>query len=202
MSLLLTALSAFAAPYALEPDDSRLYVVVRYDREALVAGHDHVVAATDFVGTVDWEEGDLASCAVSIRFPVTALAVDPLASRGWAGLDGETSDGDKKAITKNMLGRHQLEGDMFPEVSFTSSKCEPAAGGAVVHGTLAIHGVGAPVAAKMRIEADGERLRARGTFEMAHGAWGLVPFSALLGSLRNADPLTFVIDVVGRTPGT
>ena len=40
------------------------------------------------------------------------------------------------------------------------------------------------------------------TGRLESGAWGLVPFSALLGSLRNADPLTFVIDVVGRTPGT
>ena len=183
--------------YELEPDRSRLFVQVRYDRSALMAGHDHVIAATDFDGTVHWDAADPSACDVSIAFPVTALAVDPGNARSWAGLEGTTSDGDKESIAKNMLGKHQLVADRFPKIAFQSTRCEPNDAGATVYGTLSIHGVDAPVVANVRIEADPDGFRARGSFDATHATWGLDPFTALLGSLRNDEALSFGIDVRG-----
>lgn len=197
MLALLAFTSAHALDYQLQPKRSRLFVHVRYDRSALVAGHDHVIAATDFDGSVRWDPADPSVCDVSIRFPVTALAVDPGDARSWVGLEGTTSDGDKTTITKNLRGRHQLVADRFPEVAFQSTRCVPTPAGAVVHGTLSLHGVDARVAASMRIEADATGFHGRGSFEADHATWGLSPFTALLGSLRNDEALSFGIDVRG-----
>ncbi|MCB9678001.1 MAG: YceI family protein [Alphaproteobacteria bacterium] len=187
-----------AANYTLQPERSRLYVLVRYDRGALIPGHDHVVAASDFTGHVTWDPRVPSACDVAIRFPVSALQVDPGNARSWEGLEGTTSDADKSAIAKNMTGKHQLAASLFPDIAFQSTRCEPTENGAIVHGGLSIHGVDAPVKARMTIEADGDEIHARGSFTSDHAAWGLEPFTAMLGSLRNDDALKFVVYVRGQ----
>jgi polyisoprenoid-binding protein YceI len=193
----LTDAPAGPATYALQSPSSRLYVLVRYDREALVAGHDHVIAASQFDGQVTWDPTNPSACDVRISFPVSALTVDPGDARSWEGLDGVTSDGDKVTIAKNIESKHQLNAALFPDVVFSSTSCTRSGAGFRVDGGLTLHGVTAPVTAQMAIDADGERFRARGTFTASHDDWGFAPFTALLGSLRNDDALKFVIDVKG-----
>lgn len=191
---------AAASPvtYALDGDRSWLGVLVRYDRSALVAGHDHVVTPSSFTGEVTWNPEDVGSCKIAIRFPVDALQVDPPGSRARLSLEGETSDGDKKSIKKNLAGKHQLQASVFPDITFTSTSCTPKGDKVAVTGTLTMHGVGATVTADMAVDATAEGFRAKGGFKATHGTWGMDPFTALLGSLRNDDGLTFSIDVAGK----
>lgn len=194
----LPAPAAGPTTYELDAKASRLYVLVKYDRNALIAGHDHIVAASDFKGRVTWDPSDLSACDVAIDFPVTALTVDPGTSRSWEGLEGTTSEGDKSTIAKNLQSKDQLQADRFPRIAFTSRSCEASGTGFRVTGDLGIHGVTAPVRATMQIQADGEKFSARGSFAASHGTWGMDPFSAMFGSLKNDDNLKFVIDVKGR----
>ena len=197
----LPAPAAGPTTYELDAGASRLYVLVKYDRNALIAGHDHVVAASDFTGRVTWDPTDPSVCDVKIDFAVTALTVDRGASRSWEGLEGSTSEGDKRTITDNLRSKDQLGADRFPRIAFTSRSCEASGAGFRVSGDLGIHGVTAPVKATMQIQADGARFSARGSFTASHGTWGMDPFSAMFGSLKNADDLKFVIDVKGRPAG-
>lgn len=210
--ILLSLLTAFADPtaeepaateapagpvtYTLDAKASFLGVLVQYDRDALVKGHDHVVAASDFDGTVTWGP-DLAACKVEIAFPVSALAVDPGSSRSRLGLEGSTSDGDKSTIKKNLSGKHQIDADNHPQISFRSTGCEPKGEKVAVSGTLSLHGVDAPVTALMSVSADASGFSAKGGFQAGHATWGMDPFTALLGSLRNDEGLAFHIDVKG-----
>lgn len=187
-----------ATTYTLEAADSRLYVLVKYDRDALIAGHDHVVVAQQFDGSVTWNPADPSACDVRISFPVTALAVDPGSSRSWEGLEGATSDGDKSSIAKNLQGKSQLHAAMFPRIAFTSKSCKRSGAGFEVTGSLGIHGVDAPVTALMRIEADADGFSAKGRFSASHSKWSMDPFTAMFGSLRNDDTLEFVVDVNGH----
>lgn len=190
---------AFAAPttYTLDAARSWLYVVVKYDRNAAMAGHDHVLRASSFRGTVTWDPDDVSACKVEIRFPVTALTVDPPGARAREGFEGETSDGDKPKILSNALGRHQLESDRFSDISFQSTRCAASGDTVQVTGNMTIHGVTASVTAPMRITADGASFTAKGSFMSNHATWGLDPFTALLGALRNAPELKFVGDLTG-----
>lgn len=183
--------------YALDPSASRLWVLVKYDRSSLIAGHDHVVQASTFDGTVTWNPDDPSVCDVRISFPVTALVVDPGDSRTVAGLEGTTSDGDKGKIKANFEGKSQLNASAFPTISFQSTKCEASGATTKVTGDLTMRGVGAKVSAVMSVEA-GDTFTARGSFSGTHDQWGFDPFSALLGSLRNDNALQFHVDVKGK----
>lgn len=183
--------------YTLDPAQSRIYVLVKYDRGAAIAGHDHVVVAETFDGTVTWDPSDPSACDVSISFPVTALTVDPGNARSWAGLEGETGEGDKSKIRDNFLGKHQLESDKFPKISYKSSSCSGSGSSYEVKGDLTIHGVTKSVTSKMTIDA-GDTFSASGTFKTGHDTWGMEPYSALLGALKNAPELTFTVNVKGK----
>lgn len=182
--------------YTLDPSKSKLYVLVKYDRDATIPGHDHVVAAQTFDGSVTWNPEDPSACDVSISFPVTALAVDPGNARSWANLEGETGEGDKKKIRDNALGKHQLESSKFGKISYQSTECSGSGNSYKVTGNLTIHGVTTPVTTQMNIDA-GDTFSAKGSFETTHSTWGMDPYSALLGALRNAPTLTFTVDVKG-----
>lgn len=183
--------------YTLDAGQSRLFVVIKYDRNATIPGHDHVVAAQTFDGKVTWNPSDPSACDVSLSFPVTALAVDPGNARSWAGLEGETGEGDKSKIRDNALGKHQLESDKFPKITYQSTSCSGSGTSFEVKGNLSIHGISKPVTSKMTIEA-GDTFSAKGTFETDHATWGMDPYSALLGALRNAPTLSFTVDVKGK----
>lgn len=190
------ALAGEARTYQLDASSSRLWVLVKYDRSALIAGHDHVVQASTFDGTVTWNPDDPSVCDVRISFPVTALVVDPGDTRTAAGLGGTTSDGDKAKIKENFEGKSQLHASSFPTISFQSTSCEASGAGTKVTGDLTMRGVGARVSAVMTVEA-GDTFHAKGSFTGTHGQWGFSPFTALLGSLKNDDTLGFHIDVRG-----
>jgi polyisoprenoid-binding protein YceI len=192
-----TAEATGPTTYTLDPAKSVLAVLVKYDRNALVGGHDHVIQASSFDGTVTWAPDDMGACKVSVSFPVDALVVDPPGSRDRAGLEGTTGDGDKRKIKNNFMSKSQLDASNYPRVSFESTSCKADEDGAVVTGPLTLRGVGHTVSADMKISADGETFSATGSFSAVHSDWGFDPYTALFGSLRNDESLSFTIDVKG-----
>lgn len=173
---------------------STVSVLVRYDRGALIKGHDHVLVAQQVSGTVTWTTGDPSACRIAVDIPAASLVVDPPGSRRRAGLEGETSEKDKRSIRDNALGKSQLHADKFPTLTFRSTSCAPAGDRVEVRGTLNIRGVDKAVKTKMRIDSDPSRFSARGSLSVVHGDFGFKPFTAVLGSLRNDDKLTFDLD--------
>jgi polyisoprenoid-binding protein YceI len=185
--------------WTLQPSQSDLSVLVRYERGTALASmaHDHVVAATGWTGTVWWVEGEPERCEISVSVPVTGLVVDPPGSRARAGLPGETPDEDKRKIGENLSGDRQLDGSRFPQITFRSTSCRPQGEKILVTGTLSLHGASRRIEVPMEITAD-ERLQARGTFSISGESFGMQPFRAAMGAVRNQDRLDFTIDVQGR----
>jgi polyisoprenoid-binding protein YceI len=182
--------------YQLDAGKSRLYVLVKYARDATIGGHDHIVSASTFDGTVVWNEADPSVCDIQISFPVSALTVDPGSSRSWEGLEGETGDGDKSKIQANLSGKHQLDAASFPTISFKSTSCSGSGSSVKVTGDLSMHGKSKSVTTTMNVSTT-DGFAAKGSFTADHSSWGMEPFSALLGALRNAPELKFVVDVKG-----
>ena len=188
---------AQAAPTTYAVSGGRLEVIVLYDRGALIAGHDHVLQSNSFSGSVTWDPDDLAACRVSLTMPVNSLVVDPDGARERRGFEGETSDGDKSTILKNALSKGQLNAASHPHITYKASRCEPQGDKVRVVGDLTIRGVTRTVSTVLTITADGTQFRARGRFDAKHADFGMKPYTARLGSLRNAEPLTFYVDVKG-----
>jgi polyisoprenoid-binding protein YceI len=195
--LLLTGLAAQAAPTTYTLSKGHLAVLVRYDRGTLVSGHDHILTTDDFEGSVTWDPEDLSACQVNIQFPAKTLVVDGPGMRERYGLEGETSDGNRESIKDNALGKKQLHADEHPTISFASTGCEAKGEKVAVTGSLTVHGTPATVTALMEVEATDSSFSANGSFDANHADFGMKPYSALLGTLKNDERLTFFIDVEG-----
>jgi polyisoprenoid-binding protein YceI len=184
-----------AVTYTVDSASTWLWVLVRYDREAVMAGHDHVMRATKTTGTITWNPGNVAACKVELSFPVASLEVDPAGARAREGLEGETSDGDKKKIKENMLGDRQLNGAQFPTATFSASSCEASGDKVKVNGKLTLRGVAKAVSTTLTVQADATTFKATGAFKVSHADFGIEPFTALLGALRNDKDLKIGLDV-------
>lgn len=183
--------------FILDPSTSLLAVLVRYDRSALISGHDHGVQATQFEGSVRWVADDVTQCAVQIRVPLQQLTVDPPRLRPRLNLKGETSPRTQQKIAENMWGAKVLDVARFPMATFQSTACEATPKGILVSGGLAVHGVSASVQLLMDIRVEGARFHAKGELVVDHSIFKMVPYRALMGAVRNDAALTFYVDVSG-----
>lgn len=186
--------------YALSPAKSDLYVVIRNDPSASLSrlGHDHVIYASRFDGTVTWPSQPGGQCSVEIKVPVMGLTVDPPGLRSRARLDDNTIDeSDKQKLSKNMWGNSQLNAAAFPAVTFRSESCPGGTGRVKVDGTMTIRGVSRPVSVMMDVTADTTAFHASGRLEATHAAFGFKPFSASFLGPRNHETLAFTISVAG-----
>lgn len=186
--------------YALTTSGSDVYVVIRNDETASLArlGHNHVIYASKFSGTVIWPSAPGGACAIDIHVPVASLVVDPPGLRAKAGLDDRTiEESDKASLQKNMWSAGQLDSSHFPEVRFQGNKCSGNSGAVNVSGTLTFRGQAIPLSVNMNVTATATSFVANGKFESSHTALGYKPFAASFMGPRNQDRLSFTIDVKG-----
>lgn len=184
--------------YTVDNAGTWLWVMVKYDRNALMKGHDHAVRAMNVSGSVTWDPADPSACKIELSFPTSSLEVDTPGLRSRAGLEGETDAGDKEKIKSNMLGKAQLEADKFPTTTFSAISCAAEGDKVKVTGRLTLHGVARNVTSTMSITADGASFRGKGAVGIQGSSFGVAPFTAALGALRNDDNLTLHIDVAAK----
>lgn len=185
--------------YTLDNTKGALYVQVFKDPTTLAASlsHEHVIVATGWKGTVSWDPSNVATCKVSITVPTSGLVNDEEAWRKRVGYTSSLSDGERADVKEHMLDDGQLDAAKYPNLTFTSSGCEQATHGVKVSGQMNIHGVGKTVSPTLAVNADGKFFNAKGSFSMNHTDFGMQPFSALLGQLKNKNEMIFTIDVKG-----
>ena len=186
--------------YTLDAGRSRLVVLIDKDPDTMGAGlsHDHVVQAKGWRGTVTWDEADLAACRIQFSLPVAKLDPDSPSLRKAYGLEGELSSGQRQDVKDNMLAKDQLDAGRFPDITFQSTGCSGAADKPTVKGTLTIHGTGKAISVPMTVAVEGDTFSATGSFTAKHTDFGMEPFSAMFGQLKNKNALRFRIKVQGR----
>ncbi|MEE2751461.1 MAG: YceI family protein [Myxococcota bacterium] len=194
-----TGVLAAPVEYSLVPQQSLIYVQVFKDPNTMGAGlsHDHVVKATGWRGSVTWDAEDISACKVSITVPVSGLVIDESSMREQVGYDAMLSDSQRGDVREKMLSSGQLDGDSFSEISFNSTGCTESGTTVNVAGTMKLRGKQAKVVAQMKITADGESFKANGTMKTQGTKFGMEPFSAMFGQLKNQDDLQFTIRVKG-----
>lgn len=187
------------ADYVLDPTKSQLYVQVYKDPDTLAAGlsHDHVIAATGWNGKVTWDTANIAACKVSITVPTSGLVNDEESMRKKVGYDTVLDQGDRDEVKEHMLGSDQLNAGSFPSLTFTSTSCAASGTGTIVKGNMSMHGVSKAVSVTMAITADGKSFAAKGNLSIGQTDFGITPFSALFGQLKNKNEMKFTIDVKG-----
>jgi polyisoprenoid-binding protein YceI len=66
-----------------------------------------------------------------------------------------------------------------------------------VDGGLTVRGRTADVSLAVQFEISGGDFYAQASFDKNHAAFGMTPYTAFAGSVRNDDPLRFTFDLVG-----
>ena len=185
--------------YTLDAAASQLAWRVYSDGTLARIGHNHVIAAREFSGTVQLRD-PLERSTVELVIPVAALVVDDPGLRAQLGgsFTSQPSANDIAATRRNMLSERLLNADVHPQVliSGTGPLGEPGN----QHMTLRISVAGRTVTQEVPVSVvvDETALQARASFRLTHEALGLEPFSALLGALKVAQPLDFDLLLVAR----
>ena len=191
-----------AQPVMYTFDASESWLVVKLTKAGLAAAlaHDHAVRAATFSGTVAYDPNDASACTVEITIPVEELVVDALEDRQRLGLEGGPDDKDRAKIKKSMLSKKQLWADEHPTITYRSTRCEPSGDQLTTTGTLTIRGVAKEVTTPLRLGVEGSRLTAEGQFTVNHTDFNFKPYSAALGTIKNANPLEFHFSLVATRP--
>lgn len=175
----------------LGPSSARLRLLTGTEGAAARVGHDLVIVFDDWSGTAQVEDGEPRSVRLSVA--VGSLRVDS----GTGGAK-PLSDRDRRAIRKNALSA--LQADRHPSIDFTSSAVRAVPGGVALDGTLSIAGTERPVVVDLRVAEDGAGLALAARVPVVQTAYGVTPYSALLGALRLRDEVEVAFDAVVPRP--
>ena len=94
-----------------------------------------------------------------------------------------------------MLAKKQLWADEHPTITYQSTRCAPSGDQITATGTLTIRGAAKEVTTPLQITLEGNRFTATGQFTVNHTDFDFKPYSAALGTIKNANPLEFHLDL-------
>jgi len=210
--------SAEAAPWQIDPERSAFVVLTHPAGVASGLAHAHVIVAVAPSTALEFDPAHPEATRFSFKVPVLALELDSPKSRSElaprlkeAGALTETlkeiSESTREKIRRDMLDADQLFAERFPEIraSLVSLAVELPAGKALAgefdaKAKVKIEIRGASVEKELTVHgklADGV-LTARMVGELAFTDFGIKPYSAVLGTVKNADRFHLFVDLVAR----
>src|SRR5262249_17466861 len=137
----------------------------------------HDVEAPIVVGTID-------ESASRVKFVVDV--------RQMKVLDPKLSPDKRQQVQERMLGPEVLDSARFPQITFESTKVEPAGQDQLlVDGRLFLRGVTRPVSATVR-KQDGRYV---GTCTLKQRDFGIAPISIAGGTVKVKDELKIELDM-------
>ncbi len=170
--------------YDLSADNAALLLHTRTDGVAAAMGHNLTIEATQWSAHVHLG-ADPATSSVTARADLRSLQI--VSGEGGAK---PLTDGDRVKILENATGI--LDVAAHPGVEFLGESIEGDWSSGTVHGRLTLHGRTQPLALDLDSPEPGS-LRLRGT--LSQKAFGLKPFSALMGTLKLHDTVTVEVTV-------
>jgi hypothetical protein len=214
LALLLAGPHLFAAQYRIIPEQSVFAVVTHRGGFAGGLAHNHFIVALNYEAHLRFDAEKSLTTEFDIRFAADELIVDDaeLRRRWYPRLEAlgilddrfrDIPDDDRQKIRRTMLSEKQLDATAFPEISARTVDiaAKPAKKGDVelpyrVTLRLEAHGqsVEAPVAATYELVGDALRIEAVGSFHFS--AFGIKPYSTMLGAVKNKDEFQVYVAIV------
>lgn len=176
-------------------------ITVRLYRSGLFSalGHDHVIVARDFSGSVVFDPADPATAKAELTLPVTAMEVDLPEARKAAGLEGTLSEDDRDSVRETMLGPEQLDAARYSEIRAVTERVEGALPELTLTVRLRIKGSEKAVPLPLTVALEGGTLTADGAVELLQSEFGITPFSTALGTVAVRDRLRVTLRLVAHT---
>lgn len=173
--------------FRLDPELTRIDIVVRRDGPLARFGHDHALTVQEPEGYLLLGSGTLASRA-DLRFRPDRLSVDAAEARARHDLDTQPDAAAVEATRKNLLA-HVLDTEAWPWATLALEDFAHQGDHYAALLTLRVNGVESRVRQPFRLRRDGPRVTVDGFMVLRQTDLGIEPFSALGGGLRVADPM-------------
>lgn len=170
--------------HTLGPSSGRL--LLKTGRAGLVrgVGHDLTIEVTRWSATATVAD-DPAGSSVAAEIETGSFEV----REGVGGVKPLTSS-DKAEILRNIRDKVLKTRD-HRAITFRSTSVTGTPEAFTVEGDLTIKGVTRPVTVRGQVSGD----RLTGSATVVQTQWGIKPYSAMLGQLRVADPVTIEFDL-------
>jgi polyisoprenoid-binding protein YceI len=195
-ALMMTAPHTVAAQghYSVDSAHSKVEINVYKEGVFKAFGHDHVIAAKEVSGDVQFEPEKMEGSTVRLRIPTKSITV----------IDPGESEKDRHEVQATMEGEKVLDVAKFPEIVFSSTEVSGAkktAGGweVTLEGKLMLHGMEKPVSFPLHVRADGNELRGEGEISILLSNYGITPIKVGDGAVRVKDKLKITFNIVART---
>ncbi|UCD56475.1 MAG: YceI family protein [Candidatus Hydrogenedentota bacterium] len=198
---------ADATDYIVDPARSELVVRLFKAGFAAAFAHNHVIRATRYSGKASFDPGNLSTASVRIEVQADSLMADEPEIREKYGLTKQLRVGDREKIQSTMLSAEQMHVNRYPTMEFRSTSIEKRSQKQyIVTGDLTIHGVTRSVTFPVMVEQDdvslngqdpqARELQGRATVRFRQSDFGIKPYSAMLGAVRNKDEVVLYADIV------
>ncbi len=171
--------------HSIGPENGRLTISTYKAGMGAKVGHDLVLEARRWSGTVQANADDPSSCSVQVAIDARSFEVIQ-ASGGVKAL----SDKDSADIRKNMDDK-VLQTSKFPEITFRSTQVTPDA----IAGDLTIVGNTRPVTLDLTVLNGGSGTTLTGRTTVTQSEFGIKPFSAMMGALKVKDDVDMQVEL-------
>lgn len=199
LAFALVAFTAAAEPWSLDLNATELAVKVFKTGAGSSLAHDHVVVASKFTGKGSLDEaGKPESLQLELVVDVNALVPDePEARRKYHLPNTPVPEDDRKKVKANMLDADQLDAAKFPTITFVVSKVYAEESGALqCLGKLTLHGVTKELLFPIKVKTGEGTVEGDASVRFKTSDFGIKPYSAALGLIRNKDDVELVVHVV------
>lgn len=199
LAVCLVGLSVQAAPWALDSKGTALAVKTWKTGAGAGLAHDHIVRATKFSGSASLDDaGAPESLKLELVAEVNALTPDePEDRRAYHMPNTPVPEGDRKKVRDNMIGDEQLDAAKFPTISFTVNKVYREESGVLqCLGKLTLHGVTKELLFPITVKSTENKVEGEAAVKFKTSDFGVKPYSAALGLIRNKDEVELVLRVV------
>ena len=186
--------------YAIDARKSLLAVQVFKSGPAAGLAHDHVIHASTLSGSITVDAANRATAKVNVSLLTSSLVNDDPKIRKLYGVTSDISDSDKAAVLEHMQDDGQLDIANYPTMSFVSTSATPGEGNKLtLNGKLTMHGVTKDVSLPIDAVLKGNTIDGKGSVKLNTSDFGIKPYSAFLGAVKNKDGIVLHVHLVATT---
>lgn len=180
--------------YIIEKNNSHLAVRLFKAGIASAFAHDHVVRADEFSGWVIFKKDLPDLFKMEIEAPSASLIADSQKDREKYKLSS-LGDDDRSEVNETMKSSSQLHVEKYPKILFSSSKLENTdKNNYILTGDFTLHGTTKEIAVPVTINLEKNVLNIKGEFRFLQSDYGIKPFRAGWGTVRNKDEVLLLLD--------
>lgn len=171
-------MSIQAGTHKIGPNNGSVTIKTGREGAAAKAGHDLVLEATSWDGTLQIGDNN------SVELNVDPGSIEVVSGTGGAKPLGDKDKADiKKSMRDKILGSSQI--------SFKSSDVKADNGSMNVSGDLSLAGASGSINVPLTVSDDGT---VRGSVKLSQSSFGIKQFKALMGALKVSDQVEVQIE--------